>query len=274
MWGQKTIEFLSNDFLKYIGGISVTTLVVVAIYFVLRMTTNSFITSSFNKNLESHKAELTKIINAETEQKKSELAKVNDEYRKELNTEIEKLKHEQQRALKDFELYISKKHERYPEVYKSIEIAYGAILSLHSKYRDLSFENVNKEDVKAYLEMENVTKKDTQEIMDLWVEGESNIDAIKGINAVRRRIKINTAYEKWSEANDTLLFNELYLSESVSTQARTVLNKSWEYLEGVDMAGFSYHEIFGGSHVREEMKQEKEKLKDFMKHELFKVASI
>ncbi|PAF31717.1 hypothetical protein [Paenibacillus sp. 7516] len=274
MWGQDTIEFLIDDFLKYIGGISITALVMGAIFLILKTTTNSMITSSFNKNLESHKAELTKMINAETEQKKSELAKVNDKFRNELNAEIEKLKHEQQRAFKDFELYISKKHERYPEVYKSIETAYGAIFSLHGKYRDLSFENVNKDDVKAYLEMEGVTKKDMQEIMDLWVDGEPNADAVMRINSVRRRIKINSAYESWSDANDTLIFNELYLSESVSEQARKVLNKLWEYLDLEEIYGCSYEEILGGSNVREEMKQEKEKLKNVMKTELSQVVSL
>ncbi|MGR6129122.1 hypothetical protein [Paenibacillus sp. SER-28] len=152
-------------------------------------------------------------------------------------------------------------------------IAYGAILSLHGKYRDLSLENVNKDDVRSYLEMEGVTKKDMQEIMDLWVEDEPNVDAVMRINSVRRRIKINSAYEIWSDANDTLIFNELYLSESVSEQARKVLNKSWEYLEGVDIAGASYEKILGVSNVREEMKQEKEKLKNIMKTELSQLVS-
>lgn len=268
--GQAFVDFLEKDLIKYIGGISVTALVVGAIVLVLRTITNSLITTKFNKNLENHKSDLMqindkyrKIMNTEIEESKSGLMKLNDKYRQELNSEIEKLKYQQQRNYKDFELYTSKKHERYPELFKSIEIAYGSVFALHGIYRDFSFENANKEDLEEYLNALGVTRRESQEVLDLWNEEGESSDALSKFKAVRNRIKINTAHEKWSVANDTLIFNELYLSEDVSAQARVLLNLVFEYLENI-----YYGYLYQDQTKRDEMKREKVKLKEIMKLEL------
>ena len=41
---------------------------------------------------------------------------------------LEKLKFQQQKNFKDFELFTSKKHEKYPEMFLHLETAYGDIL--------------------------------------------------------------------------------------------------------------------------------------------------
>ncbi|MET3851425.1 hypothetical protein [Paenibacillus sp. OAE614] len=276
MWGQQFLEFISKDATTYVGGISITTLFMGAIFFTSKLITNSFVNSKFNKNLENHKSDLMKIndqyrkeLNKELEETKSDFMKINDKYKQELNADIERLKHQQQRTYKDFELYTSKKHERYPELYKNIEIAYGAILSLHGYYRDISFENTNKEDVMEYLKELRITKMDINEVDSLWPDDQSspNQHVIKKVNSIRTLIKRNEAHEKWSEANDTLIFNELYLSEEVALQCRKLLNAMWDYLEAIEI-GFEFLVGENASTIRKELQDDKNKLKILMKAEL------
>ena len=164
---QSIIDYVKNDFLSFIGTLSITG---VFLTFIIK----NAITHQFGRNLEKHK---------------SNLMKINDEYRKELNSEIEQLKHLQQRVFKDFELYTSKKHERYPEVYKNIEIAYGWISSLWGYGRDSNFENTDKTDIEEYLKSINVTNQDSQEILNLWDQQKPL--AIQKLQYVRRMIKYN-----------------------------------------------------------------------------------
>lgn len=204
---QPIIDYAKNDFLSFIGTLSITG---VFLTFIIKATINH----QFLKNIEKHR---------------SKLMKINDKYRQELNSEIERLKHQQQRVFKDFELYTSKKHERYPEVYKYLEIAYGRIFSLRGEGRYLSFENTNRTDIETYLKSLNVTNQDTEQILNLWDKQKSI--AINKLQSIRRLINYNEAYEKWIEANDFFIFNELFLSDEAAKHVRIVLDYLWEYLE-------------------------------------------
>lgn len=266
------VDFIREDFIAYAGGISITAIVIGAIFLVMRTVSNSLITTKFNKNLEKHKSDLMKIndqyrktLTTEIEVSKSDLMKINDKYKQELNAEMEKLRHQQQRNYKDYELYTSKRHERYPEIYKSIEISYGAISELRGSYRDLSYENVNKQDIEEYLKSEGVTSKDLNEILLLWTDDTQNLGAIIKINAIRKRIKINTAFEKWQEANNILIFNELYLTEEVSIAARSLLDLLFTHLDAIELGYLQYEDF---KKEQESLKQLKDKLKKIMKSEL------
>ncbi|WP_336474082.1 hypothetical protein [Bacillus sp. FJAT-51639] len=231
-----------------------------------------------SRDIEKHKSALMKIndtyrsdLMKVNDEHRSDLMKLNDVYRKELNSEIEQLKHEQQRVFKDFELYTTKKHERYPELFKYLETAYGAIFTLRGVVRELTFENTNKADIEWFLTEEvQATGKDKQEILNLWdQEGQRNL-AIQKLNIVKRRVRYHDANQKWVEANDFFIFNQLFLSDEVAQQCREFLNDLWEYLEGLDPS-FAYDPDIAS--MNQELREiilpaEREAIKTLMKSEL------
>lgn len=215
-------EFLSNDWSKFLGTTTLSAMAAGAIAFLMKRR----IDSTFNKTLEDHK---------------SELAKENERYKKDMEMNIEKLRGQIQRSNKDYELYITKRHERYPELYKSIETAAGHILALHREGMYLTFENCNREDIENYMSMQKFTIKDTSNILALWNDNGDNTGALKKLAIYQKRVLINIAYQKWDEANDTLLFNELYISDSVSSQARSILDSLYAFLKDVRIGLVDYN---------------------------------
>lgn len=51
--------------------------------------------------------------------------------------------------IQDFNLYTSKKHEKYPELYKLIMVADGDIKGLRGMKITLSFQEFGKEDIRS-----------------------------------------------------------------------------------------------------------------------------
>ncbi|MEH7076234.1 hypothetical protein [Neobacillus drentensis] len=247
MW-QSIWDFIKNDFLGFIGTLSITGLVLTTII-------KTSINNQFSKNLEKHK---------------SELMKVNDQYKQKLDVEIEDLKHKQQRVFTDFELYTSKKHEKYPELFKLIEKAFGNIFSLRGQGRFLTFENTNRKDIEWYLEEKNVTDQDKEEILRLWDIEEGRHVAIERIRRVMRVINYNEAYEKWQESNEYFILNDLFLSEEVSRKCRGFLDLLWEYLDMLDPNCYLTPEMTQRqSELRDDiLPSQRGELKDLMKNEL------
>ncbi|MBP1153967.1 MULTISPECIES: hypothetical protein [unclassified Paenibacillus] len=209
---QKVWVFLSSNLPNIFSIVGLLTVLCALIALITRLTVGNF----FNKNLERHK---------------SQLMIENDQFKKHLNSELEELKHKQQKILKDFDLYTTKKHETYPELYKCLEKAIGKIMRLKGETRFPSFENVSSEDLEDYLKSLNVTAKDKDDILQLWNNNATKNDAILRIRKVLKMISYNEAYELWHEANDFFIYNELYFSERVAGQARKLLDFLWEYLE-------------------------------------------
>lgn len=89
-------SYLSNDFFSFFGKISFTAGALAVLYFLLKIAAQHI----FNRNIAK--------------------------YTGEINQELEKLKLQHQKTLKDFELYNSEKHKKYPEMYMHLETAYGS----------------------------------------------------------------------------------------------------------------------------------------------------
>ncbi|MEC1289063.1 hypothetical protein P9B58_02015 [Bacillus mojavensis] len=130
---------LIRNFFSLIGVVSILT-------FIVTTGIKSGIQKGFDKFLQTHK---------------SNLDKINDEYRanlqKEINSDIESLKHEQQKIIKRYELFTSKKHEKYPELHMLLEDAYGKIMGLTGWRKFKKFTDCNEKDLNTFFEIYNVT---------------------------------------------------------------------------------------------------------------------
>ncbi|AZJ24592.1 hypothetical protein CT694_34705 (plasmid) [Bacillus wiedmannii bv. thuringiensis] len=192
------LSYLSNDFLKFIGSISISAGVIVVLYFLLRIAAQHI----FNRNIAK--------------------------YTGEINKELEQLKLQHQKTLKDFELYNSEKHKKYPEMYMHLETAYGHIYSLRGITRRLTFSNVNEEDLKNYFKEMNFTSYDTARILELWSNNKDT--AKKEIGKLEDKLNYELAREKWNIANTYFLCNQLYFSQDVSDKCNRLLTDMLKYL--------------------------------------------
>lgn len=199
---------------------------------------------------------IKKTFDIELAQYKSDLQKENEEHRSELTRELEGLKHRQQMLYKDFELYTSKIHETYPELYKHIETAIGFIMNLRGYGRSLNYENTDKADLQKYFEEIYMTKFDQTRILNLWEHDKEG--SKKEINKTIRLIKYNEAHLKWNEANDYFIYNELFYTEEVSSNARELLDILYRYLDLLD----PQFAIGGDAEMIRQLQQEQKELKD------------
>lgn len=159
-----------------------------------------FITNRFQKSLEQSKSDLSK--------------------------EIEDVKFNQSIIFKEFELYATKKHQHYPELYKRIELCLGKVMSLRGIVRAPSFENVGKEDVEEYMKEKLFTKQDTTQILELWETRKE--EAIQKLNYRLENIKYNEAGEEYGMAWDYLLLNRFFFSEELVKIANELLKNIYE----------------------------------------------
>ncbi|MFJ7680431.1 hypothetical protein ACIQXQ_20670 [Peribacillus sp. NPDC097198] len=181
------------DFLKVIGGVSI-----------LGYLSRLMAQQVFKKNMADYQGEITK--------------------------ELEKLKLQQQKNFKDFELFTSKKHEKYPEMYFHLETAYGHISSLEGNVEALTFENFDEEDLNLHFDELKMTSFDRARIIKLWRNYEGKQSAIREIQKIGRVINYRRADEKWREANNYYYFNLLYFSDVVSKSCKDLIDHQREYL--------------------------------------------
>lgn len=177
-------------------------------------------------------AEITQLA----ESVKADNKKNIETHRQGLDIEIEKLKLEQNQLMANFELYTAKRHECYAELYKLIEISNGSIRNLRGLGRELTFDNVNSEDLESFMNNKQFTSNDIELILKNWNENKSH--AIKIIRIGLERIDYNEANEKFVDANNYLYFMSLYLSEDIENIARELLDSLhklwWNYEPGID----------------------------------------
>lgn len=160
------------------------------------------------------KEDIAEITNKTEEVKSFFLSKLELE-KKEINIEIEKVKLEQNQQYKNYELFIEKRHESYPELFKLIELSNGYIRRLRGFRRLLTFDNVSKLDIETYMNEKLFTNYDIQKILQIW--DTNRIEAIQTLNHRLRKVEYEEAFEKYIEAADYYFFNQLYLSESVES---------------------------------------------------------
>lgn len=149
-----------------------------------------------------------------------------------LETHKSQLALENQRRIQDFNLYTTKRHEVYPELYKLILIADGNIRGLVGLRSVLTFEEFNREDLENYLKEKNVVQGKKNELLSLW-----DADKDRGIKKMKkylRLLEIHQAKLTFHEAKNYFLMSELYLSERVSNQFTILLGFVGQYLTTVE----------------------------------------
>lgn len=184
----------------------------------------------------------------------------------EVQSKIENLRIDHQKVLLNFETFNSNKNERYPQLYYLTEHALGLITYLRSIESFPTFLDETEEDVKTYCEVQEMNTGDINRILALW--GQDKVKAISEISRLKKRIDYKRAEVKWHEANNYLLYNELYFSEEVTDQTRKLLDLMHQYW-------FFSDPIFGDMPIRKkpsgiqmELDEQRKAWKAIMKKEV------
>ncbi|MGN1400022.1 MAG: hypothetical protein ACI4XL_00810 [Bacillus sp. (in: firmicutes)] len=231
------LEFLKSDFLAFIGTASISGL---AITFLFKQA----VTHTLDRSLEKHKHEWM--------------------------MEIEDLKLSQQFISKGFELYTSKKHEKYPELYRLTVLAYQDIVAFGEQTAELS-ENMSTEDLEWHMVQAQIGNLERESLLDRWEVYEQRGGVVAKMNSIR----FNLAKGKWLEANECFDCNELYLSDAVIRQMSVLLDDLWQYLLSIDPDAHSIPEVKNRQQelISSLLPDEKAELKVLMKKELTNLFS-
>lgn len=160
-----------------------------------------YIANRFQKKLESHKGDV--------------------------NREIEGVKHKQQKALKEFDLYSTKRYQIYPELYKEVDHAYREMIGLRGVFHAVDLRQFDESEIEEYLRSHDFNNKDVLRIKTLF-----NVRKDEAIDLIRSKLQEQKYYragEIHAKALDFFKINELFLTDEIATVTHNLLQKMYEY---------------------------------------------
>ncbi|MEI4713447.1 hypothetical protein WAG12_26120 [Bacillus cereus] len=161
--------------------------------------------------------------NIATKEDIQDITRLQEDIKADFQLKMEQQKSEISRISKEFELYVVKKHEYYPELYKNIELCIGKVMGFRGITKGIDFRNVNKEDIEKYMEEKQFTQADKHLICSDW---DTNKDqAIKNLQYRLERINYNEGEEYYAKVHNFYLLHRLYFSDDVSSKAKEILDK-------------------------------------------------
>lgn len=140
----------------------------------------------FNLRIESHKAELERLVELE--------------------------KYELQRRLTATSLYLQKQHSAAEVVYSSVRVAHGAVGALFGLYEGFNLGECNEEDLRTLLGQFEVLKGKQDELLGAWRENRQ--EGTKAIQDYLFKLRVPLAENKLQEARNLMYINEIYFSDA------------------------------------------------------------
>lgn len=142
-----------------------------------------------------------------------------EEFKTELKHTTEFLKYDFNRKLVDFNLFTSKKHEVYAELFSKVLYAKSAVVGLEGLMQFLTFEDFDEEDLRKFLENKKVPKGKTNEFLDEFRSKKTDRDLENLANKVHsyiyKIIDVKHAENIVREAKGYFYINAIYFSDDL-----------------------------------------------------------
>lgn len=162
--------------------------------------------------------------NIATKEDIRDITRGQEEIKHEFSLTMEQHKMELNKLSKEFELYVAKKHEYYPELYKNISWCISNIKGLRGFRRVVDLRKLNEDDIVKLMEDKSFNEADKRLVLsDLEKDKEV---AIKNVEWILQRIEYTEAGNSYIKANNFYLLHQLYFSDEVSLIAEKVLEES------------------------------------------------
>lgn len=159
-----------------------------------------------------------------------------EEQRSQLQIQLESKKFDFQRMGYDFNLYRTKRHEVYPEMYKLMMIAIHELKVVVHQWSFPQFGTFTKEGLCSYLETRSVREEKIKELTSNW--GSVSLIEEHFIYEIKMA-EWNRLRQKFIDANEFFWSTEIYLSEAVTKCGRLLIASgdlifqglAWDILE-------------------------------------------
>ncbi|WP_284640763.1 hypothetical protein [Paenibacillus silviterrae] len=175
----------------------------------LKLIVNTYIDSKFKEKLETHKQELQLIAEAN--------------------------KFDFQRRMQDFNLYTTKRHEAYMNIYDKFLHADGHIRGLMGLQNRPDYNEYNSDDLDRRLRNFDLLENKINEFKRKWQEctSQNRSYLIQEIEDYLRMVEIQKAGLSLTEANNYFLTKRLYISDNVMALLTLINSSLRSYVTGL-----------------------------------------
>jgi hypothetical protein len=173
---------------------------------------------------------ITARVNARAE---IDVGKAVESYKHELSKSLEHYRSglalEAQRALQEHNLFAIRRQEVWAKLYALVLTAEGKALSIRGRYVAPRYEDYELSDLLELARAEGCPSGTVNELEYHWKTVGQDA-AIKFWKECEWRKRWNEALTAWDEAHDYLVFNALYLSDTLHDLANAALEPTWDYV--------------------------------------------
>jgi hypothetical protein len=134
-------------------------------------------------------------------------------HRNDLGLITESARYDYQKKLANVSLHTTHRHDAYAKAYRAIRMAHGLIVNQRGLRKAPTFEEYNRADVEAYLQLREAPKGFIEEIIGLWSTDRGLAKA--KLVPYARMLELQGAERAFGKAKNLLYLNELYFSDSV-----------------------------------------------------------
>jgi hypothetical protein len=135
-------------------------------------------------------------------------------HKQQLDTLTEYIKHDIQKNTIKAQLHTTNLHATYPELYKKLIIAHGAIAGLNNFSWVTNYKEYSPEDIIELLKDRNVLRSTTEDIIETFRHNPDEGD--KKLKKLMTDLKISDAQKAHQDMKNYWLINELYLDDRIS----------------------------------------------------------
>ncbi|MCU5742895.1 hypothetical protein OCC47_16340 [Bacillus cereus] len=162
--------------------------------------------------------------NAATKEDIGEITRGQEAVKSTFQLEMEKYKQELNKLSKEFELYVIKKHEYYPILYKNISQSLLKVTSLRGTKEGIDFRKLTVEEIIRYMDDKSFTETDKEYVRSNWNNNKKHI-AIHHIEKIIGDIEYKEAKKAYIEAHNFFVLHRLYFSDEVICKGDELLLK-------------------------------------------------
>lgn len=169
--------------------------------------------------------------NLATKQDIKEITSLQEEVKTSFLSNLEQQKAELNRISKEFELYVVKKHEYYPQLNKFLVECVSKVTSLRGHRDGIDLKMYEIEEITGYMEENSFIEADKKYVLSNWNDHQKHV-AIHHIEKLLIKKEYIEAKESYRIAHNFYTLHLLYFSDEVSTivpfllsDIRALLNK-------------------------------------------------
>lgn len=151
-----------------------------------------------------------------------------EKYKNELLKITEQAKFEYQKQLADFNQYVVKKHNIYPELFRLLQVAQFRIKDFKAPMQPINYSTFTIQDLKAILDVKGLPNLFNEGILLEWEKIKN--DGVEKIKFFVERVELMAARNSLQEFKNYFWLNVIYLSPLVEKKMEEFIKKIEELL--------------------------------------------